>query len=597
MRKESDRNDSLKELINQESGPAEGKLQKAALRSRAPRLMFAAPKSGGGKTTLTCAFLQTLKNRGLFPAAFKCGPDYIDPMFHSRVIGVPSRNLDLFFTEEETVRGLFCRHTKEADIAVLEGVMGYYDGLGGDSDLASAWHLASALAAPAVLVLDPKGASLSLVPLVQGFLAFRSESRIRGLILNRCTSGLYAALKPMLERETGLKALGYLPEMPDCSFESRHLGLVTADEISGLRQKIRKLAAQLEETVDVAALLSLARSAPEIIGSLPEVKSGTPAGPVSAGTGRETIHDKGPDGKEPAVTFAGIPSRPRIAVAKDQAFCFYYQDNLELLEELGAELCNFSPLTDEALPAGTSALYLGGGYPELQAEKLSANKKLLAAIRQAASRGLPILAECGGFQYLQERLMDERGRLWTMAGILSGESRPAGRLVRFGYLELTARRDNLLCRAGEKIRAHEFHYWDSEENGETFQAEKPGKGRGWPCIQTAGRIFAGYPHLYFYSNPAFAAGFVKAAAEFRREQTAGSPGPGEPPEKREVSHQDGVSLQVGESSQDGASAQALALSQTGVSPQTLASSQTPSSARSGRTSQAPRPATGEEKRP
>ncbi len=457
-----------------------------------PRLLFAAPASGGGKTTLTCAFLQALKNRGLSPAAFKCGPDYIDPMFHSRVIGVPSRNLDLFFTGEETVRGLFCRRGAEADIAVLEGVMGFYDGLGGESDQASAWNVAEALSAPVALALDPKGASLSLAALVQGFQRFRPESHIRALVLNRCAAGLYRTLKPVLERETGLLVAGYLPVMEDCAFESRHLGLVTAGEISGLRLKVEKLAAKLEETVDVAALLELAATAPEISGSLET------AGPVLGASGRLR---------------AG--QRPRVAVARDQAFCFYYQDNLDLLEELGAELCPFSPLADSGLPADADALYLGGGYPELYAERLSQNAGLLAEIRRAAAADMPILAECGGFQYLQEALADPEGRLWPMAGVLPGKSRPAGRLTRFGYAELTAAEDNLLCRAGQRIRAHEFHYWDSEENGRAFLAEKPKGGKSWLCFQRRGQLLAGYPHLYFYSNPAFAASFVRAAAEYR----------------------------------------------------------------------------------
>ena len=518
--------------MNKETEGGKSRLWQSAV----PRLMFAAPKSGGGKTTLTCAFLQAMKKQGRKTAAFKCGPDYIDPMFHSRVIGVPSGNLDLFFTGKETVRGLFCRHSQGAELAVVEGVMGYYDGLGGGSDQASSWQLADCLEAPVVLVLDPQGASLSLAALVRGFLEFRRNSRIQALILNRCSKGLYQTLKPMLERETGLLVAGYLPSMPECAFESRHLGLVTAGEIRGMRQKLEGLAAQLVQTVDLEALLHLAKTAPALEGRLPELpvcrpfactgkgeeneKEAAPIGEqpgrtcLPAGAGPEKNRADNPAGKKAAAGLEG----PCIAVARDQAFCFYYRDNLELLEQLGARLCFFSPLEDGELPPDTGALYLGGGYPELYGRRLSQNQSLLTAIRQGAKAGLPILAECGGFQYLQEQLIDAQGRAWPMAGLLPGESRPAGRLVRFGYVELQARNDTLLCPAGTALRAHEFHYWDSEENGEAFWAAKPGKDRGWLCIQSREQIFAGYPHLYFYTNPAIAAAFVEAAAAYRRKK-------------------------------------------------------------------------------
>ncbi len=447
-----------------------------------PRLMLAAPGSSTGKTTLACALLQALKNRGLSPAAFKCGPDYIDPMFHTRILGVQSHNLDLFFTGEETLLSLFAHHSRGRDIALLEGVMGYYDGVG-DGTQASSWHLTCVTQTPVLLVLDPKGMSLSAAAVIKGFLELRKPHHIAGVILNRCSQGLYQHLKPMLEQETGLPVLGYLPNLPDCAIKSRHLGLVTAQEVQNLTEKISRLAKALEECVELDRILELAGGAPALT-----------AKPLQV---------------------APVPGKaPVIAVAQDQAFCFYYPDNLELLEALGARLVPFSPLKDKALPEGASALYLGGGYPELHAEVLSQNTPMRREVLRAVQGGIPTLAECGGFQYLQEFLTDARGNRYPMAGAIPGESTPAGRLVRFGYATLTARQDTLLCQEGESIAAHEFHYWDSTQNGEAFLAQKPTGSKSWPCVVAKKNLFAGYPHLYFYSNPSFARNFVQAAEQY-----------------------------------------------------------------------------------
>ena len=213
-------------------------------------VMIAAPASGSGKTSVTCGLLQALKDRGLAPAAFKCGPDYIDPMFHRSVLQVPSRNLDVFLAGEERVRGLYRRHTAGCDAAVCEGVMGFYDGMTFGGDKASAWDVACLLELPVLLVLHPYGSSLTLAAQVKGMLSFRKDSRIKGLFLNRCSAGLYAALKPMLEEETGVPVLGYLPELEQASLSSRHLGLVTAGEVEDLAQRVRAIAACLETTMD-----------------------------------------------------------------------------------------------------------------------------------------------------------------------------------------------------------------------------------------------------------------------------------------------------------------------------------------------------------
>lgn len=478
-----------------------------------PRFLIGAAGSGSGKTTITCGLLQALANRGRRPISFKCGPDYIDPMFHTEVLGISSRNLDLYFVGDTTARSVMAGAAEKssADIAVIEGVMGYYDGLAAISAEASSFHVASATGTPTVLLVDCKGKSVSILAEIQGFLDYETRAMkqifgsdtaamegavnrtIRGVILNRLSPMLYPDLKKMIEEQLPVQVLGYFPAMKDCGLESRHLGLVTAAEIGNLREIIDRLAMQAESTVNLDALLRLAEEAEPLERSL--LQSEQP--PV-------------PSGK-----------KPRIAVARDKAFCFYYQDNLDLLQEMGAELVDFSPLTDKELPAGTDGLYIGGGYPELYLPQLSANLQLLKQIRDAIAGGMPCVAECGGFMYLHQNIRDSEGKTWDMVGAIQGESYPTSSLGRFGYIELTAERDTMLCLAGATIRGHEFHYWDSTHTGESFTARKPLRKRSWPCIIAEGNLFAGYPHLYYRANPEFARGFVEACRINR--ESAGDP--------------------------------------------------------------------------
>ena len=449
----------------------------------APRLLLCAPASGGGKTTVTCAILQALMDRGGNPVAFKCGPDYIDPMFHSEIIGAKSRNLDLFFLGEDKTRYLLAKNSAGAGLALIEGVMGYYDGIALSHE-ASAYHLARVTNTPAVLVVDGRGSARTLAAVVYGMKTFRPDSGIQGVILNRVSPMLYPRLKVCIEEETGVTVYGYLPNRPDCALESRHLGLVTAAEVKNLKEKLKKLAAQAEQTIDLAGLLALASSAPALAAkeiALPEPVEG----------------------------------KPVIAVAKDKAFCFYYADGLELLETLGARLAPFSPLEDEALPEGTCGLYLGGGYPEEYARELADNHGLLREIHHKILHGLPTVAECGGFLYLHRHLGDADGRYdWQMAGAVSGQAHNTGKLSRFGYITLTAQTDGLLCRAGESFPAHEFHYWDSTTPGADFQAQKPQSNRGWACGWHTPTLYAGFPHFHFWARPELARNFIAAARRY-----------------------------------------------------------------------------------
>lgn len=455
-----------------------------------PRILLAAGSSGSGKTLITCGILQALMERGVKTASFKCGPDYIDPMFHSRVLGTPSRNLDTFFTGEKTTRYLFANSAKHAGISVMEGVMGLYDGVGGITDQASAYDLARVTDTPVILIVNAKGMSLSLIPFLKGFVDYqRADGRvIQGVILNRATKMTSMLLKEKIEQETGLKLIGYVPELVACRVESRHLGLVTPGEIQDLQTRMEELAGELEKSLDFETLLAIAEHA----GDYPDEAGDIP--------------------KEAA----DVRSRPlRIAVAKDEAFCFYYQDNLELLELLGAELVYFSPIHDRVMPDGCSGLLIGGGYPELYAEALSENKSMLTSVRQAIEGGMPYLAECGGFMYLHEKMQDMQDHWYPMAGVLPGESYRTPKLGRFGYITLQAKEGKpQLLVPGETISGHEFHYFDSTDPGSDYHAEKPVTGRSWDCIHGTKASAAGYPHLYYWSNPKFAARFLDEAGKY-----------------------------------------------------------------------------------
>ena len=452
--------------------------------SSIPRLLISAVSSGSGKTTITSGLLRCLARRGLKVVAYKCGPDYIDPMFHRSVLGTPCRNLDLFFSTEEQIKTLLGESSQQADIAVLEGVMGYYDGVAGKTDQASAYHLASATDTPTVLIADGRGTSLTLAAVVKGIIDFREKSQVAGVIINRCSKSAYMLLAGIIQDECGVPVLGYIPADPDMALESRHLGLVTAGEVEDLQQRIDRAADALEETVDIDALVQLAQGAPDIF-------------------------------YEPAAIEKVATNAPVIAVAQDDAFCFYYDESLETLRRMGAQLIEFSPLSDVSIPEQADAIYLGGGYPELHAERLAVNESMRASVKEAFEAGMPLFAECGGFLYLKESLTDVEGNTWPMAGVLKGGSCYTGKLSRFGYVEMTALRGSLIADEGETFKAHEFHYYDCEENGESFHAQKPLAKRNWDCGITASNLYAGFPHLYFPSCLNVARKFVTAAARFK----------------------------------------------------------------------------------
>ena len=450
------------------------------------RLLIAGTNSGCGKTTVSIALLKAFKERGLDLCAFKCGPDYIDPMFHRAVLGLPSYNLDPFFCDEEQLRGVLSSHMRR--LSVIEGVMGYYDGIGTEGQ-ASTWSVASATQTPVVLVINVRGMYTSAGAVIRGFKDFRENSCIKGVIFNGASAMLYKDLKTIAEN-TGVKAYGFMPKVPEAELGSRHLGLITAAEVDDLQGKIAALGEKAAECIDIDGLLELADCAPAV----------------------DAASDVRPLPADQAVPSAGDRSgrrRIRLAVARDEAFCFIYEENIELFKKVGFDIVWFSPLHDQELPRGVQALYLPGGYPELYPLELSQNDRMLASVNTAISQGLPTFAECGGFMYLHEYMDGHR-----MAGAIKGKCFRTDRLQRFGYITITAKEDNLFCRAGGSIRAHEFHYYDSDDAGSGFIAEKPTGKRSWECVHAGPSLYAGYPHLYLPANPEFAESFYRKASEY-----------------------------------------------------------------------------------
>ena len=452
-----------------------------------PRILFSAGSSGSGKTLITCGILQVLVNRGIKTASFKCGPDYIDPMFHSQVIGTKSRNLDTFFTGEEVTRYLLAKNSADCEIAVMEGVMGFYDGVAGTTTQASAYDLARVTKTPVILIVNSRGMSVSLAAYIKGFLEYKKDSNIKGVIFNQMSPMLYPRMKTLVEEELGIHVFGYVPKVEDCVIESRHLGLVMPEEIPQLKERLQKLSQVLEKTLEIDEILKLAKSASELYGSF-----------SSEWKAMEKL---------------------RIGLAKDEAFCFFYEDNLALLKEMGAELIPFSPIHDKHLPENLDGLLLYGGYPELNGQKLEANITMRGEIRQALTDGMPCLAECGGFMYLHEQMEGMDGRFYQMAGAISGKVFRTPGLTRFGYITLNQNREaNVLgMRDFDGIPSHEFHYFDSDNCGNAFYAKKPLSTRGWECIHGTERLLAGFPHLYYYGNPQVPEAFLSKCEEYRKE--------------------------------------------------------------------------------
>jgi cobyrinic acid a,c-diamide synthase len=443
--------------------------------------VVAGTHSGCGKTTVCLGLLAALKKKGLSVQPFKAGPDFIDSGLHRIATGRISRNLDLWMCGETYVRGCFSRHASDADAAVVEGVMGLYDG-----PLSTA-VLASVLDLPVILVVDAYGMAESAAPLVKGFRDWAPEggrppAALGGVIFNRVGSSHH--YERLCRALTEVPVLGYLPRDLHFEIPHRHLGLVVAEELPLSPEDLDRLSDTVLRSVDIGALLALANG----------------RGPASAPAYKEPEQKK------------GRPAATRVAVASDRAFCFYYQDNLDFLREAGAEIVFFSPLADACLPPGIGAVYLGGGYPELHALELSRNGSMRRSILEWAERGGPVYAECGGLMYLSRSLRDFDRRRFEMAGVFPFETEMARGNAHLGYREVLLKADCLLGAAGERVKGHEFHYSEISAGPavvDEVYAVKNGAGadlaaEGYRC----GNVLGSYIHTHFGSNRSTAEHFV-----------------------------------------------------------------------------------------
>ena len=426
------------------------------------KLMIAGARSGCGKTTAVMGLTRFLREQGEKVQVYKTGPDYIDPMFHTVVSGRPCINLDPWFLEAGTpgrsLQEVFSAHAGDADFLLVEAAMGLCDGITGQGTRGSALAVAQELKLPVLFLADGgdlDGAARYLRALPEGI--------VKGVIINRPEAGTPETL-------AGIPVLGILPEIKGGELKSRHLGLtIPEDPEEAVRTAVR-VAKALRQHTDTEAI------------------------------GR----------------IAGEKEAYRIAVARDEAFSFLYEDNLEILKETGGIPVFFSPLRDRELPSGVSGLWLPGGYPELYAEALSMNETMRSEIADAVRRGLPTVAECGGFMYLMEDLESFSGEIFEMCGVIPGKAFRTPKLQRFGYITLTARQDTLLLSEGESMRAHEFHYWDAEYCGDAARAEKASGKGAWDCVAASRTLFAGYPHIYLAGCPKAAERLAEACRAWQR---------------------------------------------------------------------------------
>ncbi len=448
-------------------------------------LLIAGAHGGAGKTTVTCGLLATLRKRGLALQPFKSGPDYLDAGYLALAAGRPCVNLDLWLMPRSAVRRSFQSRAASCDIAVVEGMMGLYDGMGVDSEAVSTADLASLLRLPVVLVVDAGAMAESAAAVVHGFATY-GRADVAGVVFNRVAGPRhFDVLKRAVEgSRRPVQAFGWLAADVNLEIPERHLGLASADA-KRTDELFPKLAALFEKTVDVDAILGAARA-----------PSGAPPKPP----------------KE-------RKARVKIAIARDAAFHFYYEENLEALRAAGAELVPFSPVADAGLPAEASGLYLGGGFPETVAQRLDENRSMREAVKQAVAEGMPTYAECGGLMYLTTNFVGTGVRAWEMVGTLPGEVRMERRLQHFGYVTATAERSTFLVEKGETLRGHEFHYsaWSSEGgDASIWKVGRPGRPEARREGHGSGSLHASYVHLHFASAPKLPGRFVKAAEEHAR---------------------------------------------------------------------------------
>ena len=456
-----------------------------------PRVVIAATQSGSGKTTIVTGLLAALRARGLRVQSYKIGPDYIDPGYHALASGHPAHNLDTWLVPEEKARDIFCRTAEDADIAVIEGVMGLYDG--GTKGISSTAAVAKLLDAPVLLVINAKAMGESAAALALGFRAYDPAVRLSGVILNRLGSDTHRAMIEEALAHLDMPVYGAVRRDEKLTLPERHLGLLPAEENARDRETVAAIGQAVGTQVDLAGIEALAKTAPDI--------------------------PRGEERQRPTEV------RARIAVAKDEAFSFYYPESLRVLEDFGAEILPFSPLHDAVLPEA-DGLLLGGGFPEMFAADLYANEGMRESIRRAAMAGMPVYAECGGYMYLMAKMIDFSGQSFPMLGIVPGTVEMNKRLQTVGYVEAVTLRDTVLGAAGIRLKGHEFHFSSEqtlppEEEAaypRAFRLKKMRRPAPYDAGYAKGNIVGSYLHLHFAGCPQAAEAFVAACETYRRRE-------------------------------------------------------------------------------
>ncbi|MBR4904923.1 MAG: cobyrinate a,c-diamide synthase [Selenomonadaceae bacterium] len=451
------------------------------MKNNFPRLIIAATQSGSGKTTITAGLLAALKNRGLSVQSYKIGPDYIDTGWHELASGKISHNLDSWLVGEDKLKEIFIETASRADISIIEGVMGLYDG--GKGGISSTAEISKLINAPVILVIDAKSMGTSAAAVALGFREFDKSVKLVGVILNRIGSDSHKKMIIDALNKLGIKCFGAIKRNNEFILPERHLGLVPTTENKSA-DIIKRICAAVEEQIDVDALIELAKNSSPL--EIPNPCSQFP-----------------------------VPSI-KIAVARDEAFSFYYKESLKVLEKLGAEIIYFSPLNDKTLPENISGLIIGGGFPEMFAAKLQENKNLRADIFNAAENGLPIFAECGGFMYLMKTLIDFDGKSFEMCGVIDGSATMTNKLQTVGYVEAEILKDCVIGKAGDKIRAHEFHFSkELETSGDRiFKCKRMRTGNEYFAGIAKKNFVASYLHIHFAGCPNAAKNFVDACKDF-----------------------------------------------------------------------------------
>lgn len=458
------------------------------------RIVLAGTSSNVGKTSITIGIMAALIKRGYDVQPFKVGPDYIDPAFHTYITGRKSRNLDFFMMGEEGIKYSFVKNSRNADISVIEGVMGMYDGASTQKNAGSTAHVSKLIDAPVILVIDGSGISASAAAMVKGYQTYDPLVKLAGVIVNKVSGDHhYQLIKTAIERELGIPCLGYFKKNDQIQLGSRHLGLVPAGELQELNDKVEELTEMALETIELDQIIKLS-----------EV-------PLNFTANTES-------------ELKSIDVQVRIGIAKDQAFNFYYQDNLDILESLGAELVEFSPVSDEKLPEDLHGIIFGGGFPEVFADRIKDNKVMMTQLKELINNGIPTYAECGGFMFLNQKIINFEKEAFEMLGVFEGYSEMTKRLQRFGYVDVELNKDVIVGQKGWNFKGHEFHRSivsgiDEERYAYTVRKIRDGKLlKEWKCGASTNNVLGAYAHIHFYSCPDMPVYFVQQCKKYKGEK-------------------------------------------------------------------------------